>query len=100
MFKRIYRTVVAAVLAGAALFSPLLCGMDCLEGQGARPDVAADVAPVAWEFVESGVVGCVLMHVVFRVDVSEWGELARVGSWVWVGVKAVSLVGEMGRRGE
>jgi hypothetical protein len=106
MLKSKYRTVVAAILAGAVLFSPLLCGMSCLEGRGVRPGGATEmVAPAAGEFlgeiVESGVVGCLLAQVVLRVDMSEWGELARVGSWVWVGVEAVRLIGviERGWRG-
>jgi hypothetical protein len=105
MGKRKYRTVAAAVLAGAVLFSPLLCGMSCLEAGGVRPGVTTEmVAPAAGEFlgevVESGVVGCLLAQVVLRVDVNEFGDLARVGSWVWVGVEAAELAGEIGRRGD
>jgi hypothetical protein len=103
MLKRNYRTVVAAVLVGAALFSPLLCGMTCLEGRGVQAGAAVEVAPAAGEFlgefVESGVVGCVLTHVILRVDASDWGEIARVGIWVWAGVETVRSVGVIGRRG-
>jgi hypothetical protein len=98
MGTRKYRTVVAAVLAGVVLFSPLLCGMTCLEMHGIRPEAATEmVAPGPGEFlgkiVESGVVGCVLAQVVPRTELSEWVGLARVGSWVWVGVEVIRLVG-------
>ena len=104
MGTRKYRTVVAAILIGAFLFSPLLCGMTCLEGRGAKDSVTAEVAPGAREFVgvllESGVVECVLMHVVLKVDVSELTKTVGVGAWIWVGFEAVQLVGEIGWRGE
>jgi hypothetical protein len=104
MLKRKHRTVVAAVLVGAALFSPLLCGMPCLEGRGVQAGAAVEAVPAAGEFVgqfvKSRVVGCVLMHAILRVDASDWGEIARVGNWVWVGVEAVRWVGTIGRRGE
>jgi len=96
MRKRNYRAGVAAVLVGAVLFSPLLCGMTCLETRGIRPSVEAEAGPAPWEFVAefvgTGIVGCVLTHVVLRVDVGEWKELARVGSWFWVGVEIVRFV--------
>ena len=97
MGKRKYRAVFSAVLAGAVLFSPLLCGMTCLEGRGVRPRVAAEVAPtvgeLAGEFVGSAVVGCVLTHVVLDIDFSGWADVLNDGNWVWVGVEAVELVG-------
>jgi hypothetical protein len=104
MFNRIYRTVAAAVLVGAVLFSPLLCGMTCLEGHGVRPSVAAEIAPtveeLAGEFVGSAVAGCVLTHVVLKVDVSELTKAVGVGTWIWVGFEAVQLVEEIGWLGE
>jgi hypothetical protein len=33
------------------------------------------------------------------VDASDWGEIARVGIWVWAGVETVRSVGVIGRRG-
>jgi len=97
MRKRKYRAGVAAVLAGAALFSPLLCGMDCLTGHGIGPGSATEiVAPAAGEFLgdilESGAFGCGLVHVVLSVDWDDWADLARVGSWIRVAVEAVGLV--------
>ena len=101
MRKRNYRAGVAAVLVGAVLFSPLLCGMTCLETRGVRPSVATEVAPtvgeLAGEFVGSGVVGCVLMHVVWDIDFSGWEDSFTSGSWIWVGVEAVELIGAIGR---
>ena len=96
MGNRKYRTVVAAVLAGAVLFSPLLCGMSCLETSGGNSSSGVEVAPaaeLAGEFAVSVVVGCVLTHVILNIDGSEWAELARVGTWVWVGAETVRLVG-------
>ncbi len=98
MGKRKYRAVFSAVLAGVVLFSPLLCGMTCLEGRGVQVDVATEmVAPATGEFVgnfvENGVVGCVLTHVVLDVDLSGWADVLNDGNWVWVGVEAVELVG-------
>jgi hypothetical protein len=96
MGKSKYRTVVAAVLAGVVLFSPLLCGMTCLEGRGVRPDVVTEtVAPaaeLAGEFAVSGVVGCVLTHVVLNIDLSGWADVLNDGSWVWIGVEVVEMV--------
>jgi hypothetical protein len=97
MGKSKYRSVVAAVLAGVVLFNPLLCAMTCRDVRGVRPDVAAEVvSPVedlAGESAESAVVGCLLTHVVLNIDLGEWADVANVGNWVWVGVKAVPLLG-------
>ncbi len=101
MLKKKYRTVVAAVLAGAALFSPLLCGMTCLETRGIGPSATVEVVPraeeVAAEFAESGVVGCVLTHVVLSIDLNDWADVLHDGNWVWVGVETVELVTAIGR---
>lgn len=98
MLNRKYRAGVAAVLAGAFLFSPLLCGMTRLELKRIRPSAATEMAAPAirefvGKFVGSGVVGCLLTHVVLSIDGGEWAELARVGTWVWVGAEVVWLVG-------
>jgi hypothetical protein len=96
MLNRNYRTVVATVLVGAAVFSPLLCAMTCLETRGIRPSVGAEVAPsvgeVAGEFVGSAAVGCVLTHLVWDIDLSGWTEKVDVESSVWVGVVALESV--------
>jgi hypothetical protein len=105
MGKRNYRTGVAAVLVGAFLFSPLLCGMTCLEAHGGNSSAAAEVmAPageLAGEFAVSAVVGCVLTHVIFSIDFSDWTDVLKDWDWVWVGVEVVELVGgiERGWRG-
>ena len=105
MRKRNYRAGVAAVLVGAILFSPLLCGMPCLEARGMRAGAAVEAAAPAeelvGEFAESAVVGCVLTHVVLNVDLSEWEDVFEAGTLVWVGVVAVEVIGaiERGWRG-
>jgi len=91
MGKSKYRTVVAAVLAGVVLFSPLLCGMSCLETNGIRPSAAVESAPRAAEFVGSALVGCVLSHLVSKIDFSEWADQVDVMTWVRVGVDALRL---------
>jgi len=95
MGKSKYRTVVAAVLVGAVLFSPLLCGMSCLETNGIRPSAAVESASraeeLAAEFVGSALVGCVLSHVISRIDFSGWTDQVDVGTWVWIGVEALRL---------
>ena len=95
MLKRKHRTVVAAVLVGAVLFSPLLCGMSCLETNGIRPSAAVESASqaeeLAAEFVGSALVGCVLSHLVSKIDFSEWADQVEVMTWVWVGVDALRL---------
>ena len=94
MGKRKYRTVAAVVLAGAALFSPLLCGMTCRERLRMRPEAAQTVAPateLTGEFVRSALVGCVLTRLVSEVDFSEWADQADVATWVWVGVEVLRL---------
>jgi hypothetical protein len=102
MLKGKYRTVATAVLMGAIFFSPLVCGMTCLEARGQKTSVGADGASAAGEFVgefvESGVVGCVVWHVVLNMDWSDWTEAVQVGTRVWVGVDAVEYVGEMLRK--
>jgi len=91
MLKNKYRTVIAAVLAGAVLGSPLLCGMTCMETRVERASAAVEAAPAvgefAGEFVESGVVGCVLSHLVSKIDFSECADQVDLVTWVWVGVE-------------
>ena len=97
MLKKKHRLVSAAVLAGVALFSPLLCGMTCLETRVERASAEVESAPgvgeFAGEFVGSGAVGCVLMHVVLKIEVSEWMDAVKVGTWVRVGFKAAAMIG-------
>ena len=50
MLKNKYRTVIAAVLAGAVLGSPLLCGMTCMETRVERASAAVEAAPAVGEF--------------------------------------------------
>jgi hypothetical protein len=100
MLKQDYRKAVAAgvaaILAGAILCSPLLCGMTCLEARGVRAGAAVEAAAPAeelvGEFAESAVVGCVLTHVVSQLDFSGWTEAVQVGTWVWAGVEMMELV--------
>ena len=100
MRNRNYRAVVAVgvamALAGGVLFSPLLCGMTCLETRGVRPSVATEVAPtvgeLAGEFVGSAAVGCLLTHLVWDSDLSGWTEKVDLESLVWVGVVALESV--------
>jgi hypothetical protein len=96
MLKKNYRKAVAAgvaaILAGAILFSPLLCGMTCLELGGIRANTISEtVPPPAGEFVEeileSGAVGCALGHMVLTLELRDLAYLARIGSWVWIGVE-------------
>lgn len=101
MSSRKYRKVVAAVLVGAVLFSPLLCGMSCLETNGIRPSAAVESASqaeeLAAEFVGSALVGCVLSHVVSKIDLSRWTDQVDVVTWVWVGVVVLRLSDEAWR---
>ncbi|HET6930926.1 MAG TPA: hypothetical protein VFI45_11450 [Candidatus Acidoferrum sp.] len=102
MGKRKYRTVAAAVLAGVGLFSPLLCGMTCREGLGVQPEAAERVAPAAeltGEFVKSAVAGCVLTHLVSKIDFIGWSDGVDVRTWVWVGVEALRLSDGLWREG-
>ena len=95
MGKRKYRTVVAALLVGAALFSPLLCGMSCLEKREMGTSAVAESAPRAEElvaeFAASGVIGCVLSHIAARIDFSGWADRVEVQTWLWVGVGGLRL---------
>ena len=99
MGNRKYRTVIAAVLAGAILFSPLLCGMSCLEMNGTRRGAAVEMASpaeeLAAEFAGSALVGCVLSHVVSKLDFSGWTDQVDVMTWVWIGVGALRLSDEV-----
>jgi hypothetical protein len=100
MLKKNYRKAVAAgvaaVLAGAILCSPLLCGMTCLEGRGIGAGAAVEAGAPAEELVgelaESAVLGCVLADVVLKIDLGEWADALNEESWVWVGVEAGRLV--------
>jgi hypothetical protein len=102
MGKSKYRTVVAAVLAGAILFSPLLCGMSCLEARVGRASAGAELVQPAEElmagFAESAVVGCVWTRVVSKIDFSEWTERVDVERLVRLGVEALRVYGGF-RRG-
>ena len=88
MLMKKHRLVVSAVLAGVVLCSPLLCGMTCLEtrveGATAAVEAAPAVGQCAGEFVESGAVGCVLRHVVLKVDVSKWIDAVLGGELPWM----------------
>ena len=102
MGKRKYRTVVAAVLAGAVLFSPLLCGMTCREGRGVRPEAANSITPAAeltGELVGGAVVGCVLKHVVSNINFGGWADEVDVRTWVWIAVEALRLSDGLWREG-
>jgi len=92
MRKRKIRTGIAAVLAGAVLFSPLVCGMSCLEARVSRASAGVEFVQPAGElaagFAESAVVGCVLTHVASKID---WTERVDVESLVWAGVEVVRL---------
>jgi hypothetical protein len=97
MGNRKYRTVIAAVLAGAILFSPLVCGMSCLEARVSRATAGAELVHPAKElmagFAVSGVVGCVWTHVVSKIDFSEWTERVDVERLVRLGVEALRVFG-------
>ena len=103
MRKRNYRAGVAAVLVGAVLFSPLLCGMTCLEtgvgNSGAAAEVMVPAGELAGGFAVSAVVGCVLTHVVLNIEWSDWTDVLNIGNWVWVGVEAEELVSAIGWSG-
>ena len=98
-----YRTVVAAILTGAILFSPLLCGMTCLEEQGIEAKSGVEFVLPAKElvagFAESAVVGCVIPHLVSKIDFSEWADQVDVATWVWVGVEVLRMFSEVWREG-
>jgi hypothetical protein len=106
MRKRNYRAGVSAVLVGAVLFSPLLCGMTCLETGVGNSRATAQVGPageLAGEFAVNVAVGCVLTHVVLEIDLSGWEDVLNDGNWVWawlgVGVEVVELVRGVSREG-
>jgi hypothetical protein len=96
MRKRKYRTVAAAILAGGVLFSPLLCGMTCLEERGIDAKSGVEFVLPAEElvagFAESAVVACLLERVVPKIDFSEWAERADVERLVRVGVETLRVL--------
>jgi hypothetical protein len=95
MRKRKYRTVVAAILAGVVLFSPLLCGMTCLEERGIEAKSGGEFVLPAEElvagFAESAVVGCLLTRVLPKIAFSEWVERVDVEGVVRLGVEALRV---------
>jgi hypothetical protein len=99
MGTRKYRMVVAALLTGVALFSPLLCGMTCLEERGIEQKSGAEFALPAEElvvwFAESGVVGCLLTRVVPKIDLSEWAERVYIERWFRMGVQTMRVFGRV-----
>jgi len=101
MLKRNYRAVVSAILVGAVLFSPLLCGMTRLEARGIGSSAVAEIAPtveeLAGQFEGSALVGCVLSHLVSKIDFSEWADQVDVVIWVWVGVEVLRMSDEAWR---
>ena len=103
MLSRKYKTVVAGILTATALFSPLLYGMTWPEARAQKSSAAVDFAPaaaeLAGEFAVTGVVGCVLTHVVLEIDWSDWVGVLEGAAWVWVGFEAVRLVGAISQRG-
>jgi len=96
MWNGKYRTVVAAVLAGAILSSPLLCGMSCVESRSGKSSALVEAAPgmgeLAEAFVKSGFVGCVLMDVVLNTGFDEWIDSVEFRNWVWVGAELLRFV--------
>ncbi|HEV2103771.1 MAG TPA: hypothetical protein VGR58_13415 [Candidatus Acidoferrum sp.] len=102
MGKRKYRTVVAAVMAGAVLFSPLLCGMTCREGLWVRVEATETMAPateLTGELVGGAVVGCVLPHLVAKIDFGGWADEVDVRTWFWIAVEALRLSDGLWREG-
>jgi hypothetical protein len=97
MGKRKYRTVVAAILMGAVLFSPLLCGMTCMQARAEKAIVTVEWVPgmgeLVGEFFQSGAIGCVLTDIILRADVNQLLEFARPGNWVCVEVETVRFIG-------
>jgi hypothetical protein len=96
MGTREYRTVVAAILAGVVLFSPLLCGMTCLEKRAIGAKSGVEFVSPAEElvagFMESAVVGCLLTRVGPKIDWSEWVERVDVERVVRVGVEGLRVL--------
>ena len=86
MGKRKYRTVAAAVLVVAALFSPLLCGMNCLEGRGSKNRATGDFAG---KLAESGAIGCVVVKLVWGMNAGDWESVLKVGMWIETGIQAL-----------
>jgi hypothetical protein len=99
MGKRNYRTVVAAILMGAVLFSPLLRGMTFMQARAEKASATLESVPgmgeLVGEFFQSGAIGCMVTHIILRADVNQLLEFARVGNWVWVGfgVETVRFIG-------
>jgi len=95
MRNRKYSTVIAAVLAGAILFSPLVCGMSCLEARVRRASAGAELVQPAEELMAeipvSAVVGCVWTRVVSEIDFIGWAERVDVECLVRVGVEALRV---------
>ena len=99
MGKAKYRTVVAAVLAGVVLFSPLLCGKSCLERRGSGDSGSVDIAApsgvgeLVGKIAESGVVGCVVIQVLLDVDAKDLANVLEAGNWIWFGIEPVEWIG-------
>jgi hypothetical protein len=87
-----YRTVVAAVLAGVVLCSPLLCGMSCFERNAATEMAGPEAGKFIRGFVEMGAMGCEVWHITSRINEADWAETARVCAWV--GIETVRLIGD------
>lgn len=96
MGTRKYRMVVAAILTGVVLFSPLLCGMTCLGTSSEKSSGWMETAPATWDFVEvfvkSGLVGCGLLPVALEMGFDGWVESVEFGNLVWAGEEILRSV--------
>ena len=88
---------VAAMVVGAAWYSPLLFGNVYLELRGIDPNSMANMRPPAWEligeFIRCLVIAFVLAYFVVRLAVGDWKRGVQLGLCVWVGFQAPLLIG-------
>ncbi len=86
---------VAAFVAGALWYSPVLFGKAYAEVRGLDPHAMAEMRPpvseLVGEFAKNLVIAFVLGHFVVRLGIGEGA--VQLALWVWVGFQAMLLMG-------
>lgn len=89
----------AALVEGAAWYSPVLFGNAWMELRGLNPATMAEMKIPVWEilaeFVRSLVVAYVLARLVVFTGVVGWKGAVQLAFWVWLGFQAMAIAGSV-----
>ena len=89
----------AALVEGAAWYSPVLFGNAWTELRHLQPATMAEMKTPVWEmlaeFVRSLVVAYVLARLVVSTGVVGWKGAVQLAFWLWLGFQAMAIAGSV-----